>query len=220
VADFIPQSDDDCLAWMNQFSGVILADAPRYMQQPSDANTIASAVQEFAAALLVTKDKNTRTPATTAIKEIKRAAAEGVCRQYAGLIKRNGGISDADKIAAGVPPMNNSRESIEAPTTYPIVSVYGALTNSHTLRYHDQTTPDSSRKPAGVTQIQIFMVVGTADEPSPESAKYYGTFTRSPIGVALDPADRSKVATYFGRWVTAKGLVGPWSPPTSMTIAA
>ena len=220
MPDFIPQSDDDCLAWMNQFSGVIVADPPRYMLQASDGNTIAVAVEEFADALAVTDNANTRTPATTATKAIKRAAAEAVCRQYAGLIKRNGGISDDDKIAAGVPPMSNSRESIEAPTTYPVVSVYGALTNSHTLRYHDQTTPETSRKPAGATQIQIFMVVGTADEPSPANAKYYGTFTRSPIGVALDPADRGKVATYFGRWVTAKGLVGPWSPPTSMTIAA
>ena len=49
---------------------------------------------------------------------------------------------------------------------------------------------------------------------------YLRSFTRSPIGIALDPADRGKCATYFGRWVTAKGLVGPWSPGTSMTIAA
>jgi hypothetical protein len=220
VADFIPQNEDACLAWMNQFSGVIIADPPRFMQQPSDASTIASAVADFAAALLVTKDKNTRTPATTATKEIKRAAAEAVCRQYAGLIKRNSGISDDDKIAAGVPPMNNTRESVDAPTTYPVVAVYGALTSSHTLRYHDQTTPNTSRKPAGVTQIQIFISVAAGEDPNPDNAKYYGTFTRSPIGVALDPADRGKTATYFGRWVTATGLAGPWSPAASMTIAA
>ena len=64
------------------------------------------------------------------------------------------------------------------------------------------------------------MVVGTDAEPTPANAKYYGTFTRNPIGVALDPEDRGKVATYFGRWVTAKGLVGPWSPPAHLTIAA
>jgi hypothetical protein len=190
------------------------------MQQPSDASTIASAVADFAAALLVTKDKNTRTPATTATKDICRAAAEAVCRQYAGLIKRSAGISDDDKIAAGVPPMNNSREPVGVPVTYPIVSVYGALTSSHTLRYHDQTTPTTSRKPAGSTQIQIFMSVAVGEEPNPDTAKYYGTFTRSPIGIALDPADRGKIATYFGRWVTATGLVGPWSPAASMTIAA
>jgi hypothetical protein len=220
VPDFIPSSDDDALAWMNQFSGVILADPPRYMQQPSDAATIQSAVSDFAAKLLVTKDKNTRTPAATAQKAIARAAAEAVCRQYAGLIKRNGGISDADKIAAGVPPMNTSRNSVETPTTQAVVTVVGALTGSHTLRYHDQNTPDSGRKPAGVTQIQIFMVVATEAEPTPANAKYYGTFTRNPIGVALDPADRGKCATYFGRWCTATGLVGPWSPPAHMTIAA
>src|SRR4051812_45572563 len=104
--DFIPTGDDSCLAWMNQYSGVIVADPPKYMLQVSDANTIASAVADFGAALLVVKDKNQKTPPTTAFKDIKGAAAEAVCRQYGGLIKRNAGISDDEKIAAGVPPMN------------------------------------------------------------------------------------------------------------------
>ena len=52
---------------------------------------------------------------TVAQKDDARTSAEQICRQFAILIKYNAGISDPDKIAIGVRPVNNSREPIECP---------------------------------------------------------------------------------------------------------
>jgi hypothetical protein len=57
----------------------------------------------------------------------------------------------------------------------------------------------------------------TADE---NDAKFYGAFTRNPIGVLFDDESDGKVATYFARWSTIRGEVGPWSVPVAMRIAA
>lgn len=37
---------------------------------------------------------------------------------------------------------------------------------------------------------------------------------------AFTAADRGKTATYFARWVNAKGEPGPWSQALSIAIAA
>lgn len=48
-------------------------------------------------------------------KDDARTSAERICRQYASLIKPNAGISDPDKLAIGVPPVNTDRNPINIP---------------------------------------------------------------------------------------------------------
>jgi hypothetical protein len=100
------------------------------------------------------------------------------------------------------------------------VSIIAATPGIQTLRYADSTTPDSSAKPFGATELQLFVVVGTAPASDPEAASFYGKFTRNPIAVSFPPADNGKQATYFARWASRRGETGPWSLPVTMAIAA
>ena len=81
-------------------------------------------------------------------------------------------------------------------------------------------TPDSPAKPFGATELQLFRTIGTAPATDPEQAQFYGKFTKNPVGVAFQPADNGKQATYFARWASRRGEVGPWSAPVSLAIAA
>ena len=81
-------------------------------------------------------------------------------------------------------------------------------------------TPDSRGKPVGVTQLLLFVHVGTDPVFDASLAQLHGLFTRNPVAVGFDEADDGKVATYFARWATLKGETGPWSLPVSMRIAA
>src|SRR5688572_19785906 len=104
--DYLPRQEARTLAWMRAFAGGISGNPSVYMLAPADAATIQNAVDSFAAALALAKNPHTATRVTVCDKDQARVAAEQICRQYASLIKLNGGVSDADKKAIGVRPLN------------------------------------------------------------------------------------------------------------------
>jgi hypothetical protein len=220
--NFIPAQDPQALIWMQTFSAGISANPSLYLLSAPDAVSIASAVNGFDVALAASSDPATRTAVTVAEKDEARISAEQICRQYAILIKYNAGVSDPDKIAIGVRPVNPNREPINCPQTSPLLSVIAATPGVQTLRYADSTTPDSAKKPFGATELQLFRAIAPPSTPitDPGAASFYGKFTRNPVGVEFDAADNGKQATYFARWASRRGQTGPWSAPISLAIAA
>jgi len=69
-------------------------------------------------------------------------------------------------------------------------------------------------------QLQLFVAVGAEPSVDPAAAEFKGAFTKNPVAVGFVAGDDGKVATYFARWASRKGDVGPWSLPVSMRIAA
>src|SRR5205823_1998389 len=146
--------------------------------------------------------------------------AEQIVRQYAGIIRANAGISNSLKEALGVRPANNSRAPIPAPETSTLLNVIAATPGSQTLRYADSMTPQTGRRPVGAIGLMLYVAVGTATTINPDDARFYGMFTRNPVGVAFGPADNGKQATHFARWTSRRGELGPWSAPVTLAIAA
>jgi hypothetical protein len=208
MGDYMGSTDAAKLTWMQTFVGGISATPYAYQCTPTDAATIQAAVSAYEAALADSSDPATRTPVNVAIKDAARNTAAQLCRQYASQIKVNAGISDANKIAIGVPPVNNSRSPINVPESSPLLNIIGATPGSQTVRYADTNTPDSGAKPFGATQIQIFVAVAAEAIADPDEAQFYGAFTKNPIGVAFTPEDDGKLATYFARWASRRGDVG------------
>jgi hypothetical protein len=217
---YIPAEDAAALTWMQQFALAIQTNPPLYMMTVADAVTITAAVNAFASALAVSDNENTRTKITITNKDDARVVAEDLCRQFAMLIKNNAGITDGDKIAAGVRPVNASREPVNVPDTSPIVSIIAATPGAQTLRFADSFTPNSPAKPFGAANLQLFCVIAEEASADENAGQFLGAYTKNPIAVAFDPQDDGKVATYFARWASRKGETGPWSEPISMRIAA
>jgi hypothetical protein len=217
---FIPTPDGLALTMMEDFAEGISADPGTYQCSAADALAITAAVNAYALAYQAATNPATRTPLAITSKDQNRASAEQIVRQFAGLIRANAGISDAAKEAIGVRPVNNTRSPINVPSSSPLIGVIGATPGSHTLRYADSTAPDRMAKPFGAAAIQIFRAVGTEPTTLESAASFYGVFTKNPVGVAFGETDDGKVATYFARWQSRRGDVGPWSLPVSMRIAA
>lgn len=217
---YIPAEDSAALDWMQVFSDGITANPGLYQLSAADATAISGAVSAFDTAYQDVIDPATKTSVTVATKDDARVSAEQICRQYAILIKSNAGISDPDKIAIGVRPVNSSREPINVPESSPLLNVIAATPGSQTLRYADTFTPDSAAKPFGAVSLQLFIAIDDVAVTDETAGVFYGNFTRNPVAVGFGSADDGKMATYFARWQSRKGDVGPWSLPVSMRIAA
>ena len=220
TSSYIPATEANALDWMETFADGIAADPAKYGVSVADATAISSAVQDFADARAISIDPVTHSPVNVAAKDDARTSAEQICRQFASLIKYNAGISDPDKIAIGVRPVNTDRNPIEVPETSPLVNIIGATPGAQTVRYADTNTPDSGAKPFGATCLQLFVAIAEDAVDDPDLASFHGSFTKNPVAVGFDAGDDGKMATYFARWASRRGDVGPWSLPVAMRIAA
>ena len=218
--DYIPRNDDAFRTYAENFASNISASPANYMLTPAQAASIQGVVDDFVAKLAIAQNELTRTKQTIADKDDARSVAETMIRQYAIDIKNNEGIPDGEKLAIGVRPINPDREPIDPPTTQPLINVLGNTPGMQSLRYADSDTPDSRAKPFGCSELQLFRGVGTEENMPLAQCQFYGKFTRNPIDVTFDEADDGKIATYYARWATQRGGVGPWSVPVSFRIAA
>ncbi len=220
---YMPQSDVGFRNWVMNFSRLVGENPHRYGLTPADAQIITNHYQTYDAAFTAVQAPNTRTTPAIAHKDAVKASAMASLRIYAGLIRANMGVDNQDRRDLGLGLENTSRARIPAPRSAPILSILCSFPGSHQLRFCDENTPASRRKPAGVTQLWVAMAVTDANRPrpnDPESAKIIGAFTKQPFSVEHDPKDNCRMATYFGRWATATGLLGPWSLPVSMGITS
>lgn len=218
--DYIPAPDADFRTWAESFRDGINADPGKYFLTTTDATTITSVVDDFVDKLTISSNEMTRTKVTIADKDDARVTCEELLRQYAIDIKNNEGISDGDKIAIGVRPINTNREPIDAPGTSPLLNILGATPGNQTLRYSDTLTPDSRSKPFGVIGLELYRGLTDEGEAALSACQFTGLQTRNPIDSEFDEAEDGKMATYYARWVNAKGEAGPWSLPVSMRVAA
>jgi hypothetical protein len=218
--DYIPDEDAGFRTWGEAFAGGIFADPSRYFLTMGQAASIQGVVDDFVAKLAIASNESTRTRPTIIAKDDARAIAESLCRQYAILIKDNAGISDDDKVAIGVRPINPNRTPVECPQTSPLLNILANTPGSQTLRYADTNTPDSKAKPFGASELQLFVAIGTTETAQLTDAKFYAKVTKNPIAVEFSQDDDGKIATYYARWASIRGETGPWSLPVSMRIAA
>src|SRR3954469_10630529 len=107
--DYIGSTDDAKRDWMANFRDRLHADGGAYFVSSPDVTGISAAVDSFVEKLAIVRSVNGRNPGTTEQKNAARSQAVDLCRQFAMQIKVNSGVSDANKVLAGVRPINTSR---------------------------------------------------------------------------------------------------------------
>lgn len=218
---YIPARDTDFNNWLANFSTLLTANPPLYGLTPVDAVAVAAAAADWLVAYNAAIDGTTRGPFTIANKDTTRTATEAIVRPYAQAISNNAGVLVADKVAIGVNPRTNTPTKIAAPTTNPVLSIFSAIQLVHQLRYRDElASPTVKAKPYGVLQVQLYATASATPITDPAALDFVGGFTKSPLQVEWQAGDAGKVAYYAARWVTRTGLVGPWSPVVSFTVAS
>ena len=229
AAPYIPATDAGLDDWGANFSTLITATPSDFGLSGVDAAAIQAGFDGYHAAYLlggvsgtppnrVPVNPSTYTTVTVAAKNVEKFSFTTLARSYAVQIRVNNAVTNPNKVALRLNLVNSTPSPIPAPSTSPILIFIAATPGMHTLRFADTNTPSSAAKPQNVLQLQLFMGVSTITLNDPALCALYSTPTKIPVGVNFSPADAGKVATYFGRWATRKGLTGPWSAGISAII--
>lgn len=216
---YIPAKDGDFLGWLENFDDLTAVNFAAYGLSGGEAASITTQRNAYDAAYGDAISPATRTPVTIALKDTVKATALATVRPLAQKIRNNPAVSDADKVSLGLTVPDVSPSPIPAPTTFPLLDLLRATPGVHWLQYRDSDTPTAKAKPFGAIGMELWQHVGLTPAVDPSTALFLGIVTKSPLFVALNPADVGKMATYFARWSTRRGLVSTWSSPVSLTVA-
>lgn len=224
--NYMGTTDAEQVTWLRTFIDALGAAPATFFVDPAEVAVMLGLVVAVEATFATggttggfANNPATYTPVTSAAFAADLSSAKGMAGPMAMLIKQNPGVADLDKIAAGIRPVNISRTPVPTPTTIPILAVLFAGPGTHTLEFADSDTPASKQKPFGAIGMQLFVAIEVAATMDFGLAKYLLQAPQNPVFAAFDVLDNGKVATYFARWITRKGLEGSISAPVAMTIA-
>lgn len=219
LAPYIPAKDGGFNAWFNNFSTLITAAPATYGLLASDATAIAAEYTAWSTAYGLVTSPSTKTAATVSAKNITKVAALALVRSYAQMIANNAGVSAANKTALGLNPRTSTPQPITAPTTYPALTIVSASSLQQILKYKDSVNGATSKsKPYGVVQVQVFCSPSATAITDPTQLAFQQAVTKSPFPATFGSGAVGEKAYYAARYVTRKGLVGPWSPIVNLGI--
>lgn len=218
AAPYVPPKDADFANWADNFATLITASPSTYGLDSIAAAAIQAENDAFQLAFTAATNPGTRTPVTVAAKDSARITCQALMRVYASQIRLNPGVTNSDKIDLGLNLPNPIPSPIPAPTSFPVLNLVQAAYLTHQFKYQDSILAVGKAKAPGSVQMELRANVGAVAGTDPETFITKQWATKSPFLVQWDAGDAGKLATYAARWVTRRGLVGPWSALNTFTI--
>lgn len=220
MPSYIPQRESLLKAFAVNFAALITATPANYALSAGNATTIQDSVDDFVAAYDLANDPTTRTATTVANKDATRVFMLQIIRPFAQQIRNNGGVSNELKVGLGLTIRDTVPTPVATPVTQPLLSIIAATPLNHTLRFADAATPDKRSKPFGVKFLELLRWIGPNPPTDYELWPLANLSTKNPVSSDFASSDAAKLCQYVGRWVTGRGLKGPWSAVVSMGVVA
>ena len=218
MPDYVPRPDPDFDTWQDNFMTVVAAAPGDYGLVAGDL-TVPTALQgAWTTAYPAHTAAQAAAQSARQDKDTARSAFENAVRIVVRKIQASPAVSNASKAAAGITVPDTTPTPSGPPTTSPTATVDTRERLQHTIHFRDSTTPTSKAKPAGVRGCEIWMKVGAPAPVDPSELSFVTLDTRTPHVTTFDGADANKTVTYWLRWVSTGGEVGPWGAAVAATV--
>jgi len=167
-----------------------------------------------------------RSPSAIRVKNEARAKAVALCREIAMRLKWDASLSDEEKRSLGINTCDAPAEEAKVPQGvlpgtlgFPALAVVSSPNGGHVIRYHDINTP-SKAKPKGVSHLLLFGAIGEKPNMRRTHARLLGAYTKRPFEIMypMSCGLEGLYVTYYGRWLTTRGEMSPWSRGVSKII--
>ena len=218
ATDYIPNSDADFDAWLNNFVDYVVANAAALGASPAEVTALQAVSADWDAKYPSSTSAQAAAMAAVQAKADSRVANEAFIRPFVGRMQSNTSITDAQRQSLGITVRSTTRSAVGAPTTRPVAQVDTGQRLRHTISFGDELTPTSRAKPDGVQGAEIWMKIGDQAPAGPGDVHYLALDTRTPYVAEFEGADAGKTAYYMLRWINTRGETGPWSSTISGTI--
>jgi hypothetical protein len=218
---YLPSTEAELVAWMANFAQQYMDHAAALGYPPETVPQVQTTCDQFSAS---SSNHDQAVEAARSAKQAKdtdRAAALALVRPLVRNLQSNPAMTDALRalFRITVPDSTQTSSTLAVEQNKPLATVDIAQSLQHTINFVDEGTPRRRAKPDGAMGAEIWMAVG--QQPADPSAMTLKTLaTRSGYTVQFDGADAGKQAWYRMRWVSTRGVRGPWSALASGTIAA
>jgi hypothetical protein len=197
----IPTRDTQLATWAQVFADAINAAPSTYGLSLTDASNIVTANDNFQAAFATATDPSTRSRTTVAAKDSYKNAAVATFRSYYIIIQANPGVTDDNKLAAGVRIRSQSHHKRLCPQTQPLLAILGAIPLQLQCRFQDPDRPTArGRLAPNAVSVQFWAEVSTTPTNLVSNAHFLGDFTRNIVQLNFDPGDVGKTAVIWCRW--------------------
>jgi hypothetical protein len=218
MADYIPRTDANFDAWQANFVSVVNGNLAGYGLVAGDLTPVTTAQTAWNTSFAAQQTAQAAAEAATQTKDNDRTALVNAVRAVVRRIQATASVTDTAKAAAGITVPDSEPTPSGPPTSAPVGQVDTSQRLQHTVSFSDAQAPTSKVKPAGVRGCEIWMKVGTPPPVTAAELTFVTLDTRTPHVIPFDGADANKTVTYWLRWVSTRGEVGPWSAAVSATV--
>lgn len=224
MADYIPRSDTEFQAWVDNFVTYAQTHLAELGLGIPDVVPIATGRADFDTKMSANFTAQQAAQSARQAKDASRDQIESLIRQLVRQLQASGDVDNSERAAIGITVPDTIRTTaVGGISTRPIGAVDTSQRLRHEIRFTDEATPTSRAKPAGVMGCEIWVKVAAVGEAPPASAdelSFLSMDTASPYIIVYDGKDGGKTAHYMLRWVKSSGEKGPWSETVSATITA
>jgi hypothetical protein len=212
---------------MERFITTLESDPQRYgFTDPRMFDYYQRAIRRFIKAVDAVASPASRTPGAVADKNRARKEAVALCRSFAMQLKWDSTLTDDEKIALGIrideaPPEKAKLPEGALPGSlgFPQLVVLSSPNGGHVIRYRDPLSP-SKAKPKGVSHLLLFGAIGGKPNMRTTHARLLGAYSIRKFEIMYPMACglEGLYVTYYGRWLTTRGEMSPWSRGVSKII--
>lgn len=224
---YLPDSDVGKKSWMEQFITQIERDPDRYgFDDARMFEYYQRTIRTFIKAVEAVRSPLLHTPGAVRAKNDARKEAVALCRRMAMSIKWDPSISDDEKRSLGINIDEAPAERAKLPEGrihgakgYPRLVVLNSPNGGHVIRYGDPTSPKRA-KPKGVSHMLLFGAIGENRVMGLAHARLLGAYTNRTFEIVYPSSCglEGLYVTYYGRWLTTRGEMSPFSPGISKII--
>lgn len=218
MADYLPQGNDELVTWGQNFTTYLQANLLGLGLTLPQVTPVVNAFTAFSTALTAQTAAQNNAEAATTSANLAAANFEDSVRPLVAQMQVSPAVSDPERQQMGIPVYDKIRTRVPAPTTRPTVSLGIGERLQHKIKFRDEATPDSDKKPFGVRECEIWYKISDTQPVNISDYDYLAGDSATPYIATFAQPDAGKTVWYLLRWKSTRGEFGPWSFPQSAKI--
>lgn len=217
---YMPAKLSELRTWALNFASLIISAPATYGLTVPQATLINNAFADFDADYAASTTPGTRTPVTVAQTEVSAANFRAQVQQHLPLIQYAVGSNPATCATLGITFRKTTKTPIPEPTAVPDLAIERIEPLALVIRLKELGAVGNAL-PNDVTGYEVASKVGLTNPPnSPEDLEIIGTGSRRFYSLSFSSGDIGKQVSLAVRYMTAKGLRGPWSSILTTTVVS